>query len=168
MRERTWSEAVVLVIPTAKQRAGGETSAAPADMPCGQPRRPPPQATVCVNAMSEHPVIAGYRGLDSAEAVALGALLARALGEPLVLAGAYRYEPAALSARALTAPDNTRRATRPERAATARDFAGPGIDVRQEVVPSAGTPGALIALARTATPACSCSGATSTGGSRAR
>ena len=99
--------------------------------------------------MSEHPVIAGYRGLDSGDAVALGALLARALGEPLVLAGAYRYEPAALSARALPAPDNARRA---EAAASAlrraRDFAGPGIDVREAVVPSAGTPDALIALAR--------------------
>ena len=99
--------------------------------------------------MSEHPVIAGYRGLDSADAVGLGALLARALGEPLVLASAYRYEPAALSARALPAPDNARRA---EAAAIAlqraRDFAGPGIDVREAVIPSAGTTDALIALAR--------------------
>lgn len=99
--------------------------------------------------MSEHPVIAGYRGLDSADAVGLAALLARALGEPLVLACAYRYEPGALSARALPAPDNGRRA---EAAAAAlhraRDFAGPGIDVREEVVPAAGTTDALIGLAR--------------------
>ena len=100
-------------------------------------------------ATSEHPVIAGYRGLDSADAVGLGALLARALGQPLVLASAYRYEPAALSARALPAPDNARRAAAAATALQrARDFAGPGIDVREAVVPSAGTTAALIALAR--------------------
>ena len=99
--------------------------------------------------MSEHPVIAGYRGLDSADAVALGALLARALREPLVLAGAYRYEPAALSARAQPAPDNARRAEAAANALRrARDFAGPEIDVREAVVPSAGTTDALIGLAR--------------------
>lgn len=99
--------------------------------------------------MSEQPVIAGYRGLDSADAVGLGALLARALGAPLLLASAYRYEPAALSARALPAPDNARRA---EAAAAAlqraREFAGPGIDVRDAVVPATGTTDALIGLAR--------------------
>ena len=100
-------------------------------------------------APGEHPVIAGYRGVDSADAVGLGALLARALGESLVLAGAYRYEPAALSARALPAPGNARRAEAAANALQrARDFAGPGIDVREAVVASAGTTAALIGLAR--------------------
>lgn len=99
--------------------------------------------------MSEHPVIAGYRGLDSADAVGLGALLARALGEPLVLASAYRYEPAALSARALPAPDNARRAAAAAAALErARAFAGPGIEIRDAVVPSAGIGDALVDLAR--------------------
>ena len=54
------------------------------------------------HGMSEHPVVACYRGRDSAAAVQLGALLAGALDEPLVLAHAYRSEPFALSARAPT------------------------------------------------------------------
>lgn len=62
--------------------------------------------------MSKHPIVACYRGLDSADAVALGALLASALHEPLVLAGAYRYEPAGLSARALPSPDKAGRSRR--------------------------------------------------------
>ncbi|MEA2195351.1 MAG: hypothetical protein QOG42_1785 [Solirubrobacteraceae bacterium] len=99
--------------------------------------------------MSEHPVIACYRGLDSADAVGLGALLARALGEPLILASAYRYEAAGLSARPLPRPDNERRA---QAAAAvlrrARQFAGPGIDVREEIVPSARIADALVGLGR--------------------
>ena len=99
--------------------------------------------------MKAHPVLAGYSGLDSAAAVQLGALLARLLGEPLVLATAYRYEPAALSARALPAPENARRA---EAAAAAlhraRTFAGRDADVRELTVPAAGIPDALAGLAR--------------------
>jgi nucleotide-binding universal stress UspA family protein len=98
--------------------------------------------------VSEHPVIACYRGLDSADAVGLGALLAGALGEPLVLASAYRYEPAALSARPLPDPDNARRA---HAAATAlrraRQFAGPAVAVREEIVPAARIVDALLELA---------------------
>lgn len=98
--------------------------------------------------MSEHPVVACYRGLDSADAVALGALLAGALHEPLVLAGAYRYEPVAFSARALPAADNDRR-----QAATlaalrrARAFAGTDVEVRERAVPSLDVGDALAALA---------------------
>lgn len=99
--------------------------------------------------MSEHPVIACYRGLDSADAVGLGALLADALGEPLVLASAYRYEPAALSARALPAPDNQRRAKAAQAAVRhARQFAGFVIELREEVVPAGRVIDALIDLAR--------------------
>lgn len=59
--------------------------------------------------MREHPIVACYRGLDSANAVTLAAQLARALDEPLVLATAYRYEPAGISTRP-PAPANAGRA----------------------------------------------------------
>jgi nucleotide-binding universal stress UspA family protein len=99
--------------------------------------------------MSEHPVVACYRGLESAGAVQLGAQLARALGEPLVLAAAYPYEPACLSARALPAEDNARRASAAHAALhRARTFAGAGIEVREEVVPADGIAHTLVALAR--------------------
>ena len=99
--------------------------------------------------MSEHPVVACYRGLDSADAVQLGALLAGALDEPLVIASAYRYEPVSLSARATSASDNERRADAAESALRrARAFAGKDVEVREEVVPSAGIANALTALAR--------------------
>lgn len=95
--------------------------------------------------MSEHPVIACYRGLDSVDAVGLGALLARALGEPLVLASAYRCDPGPLSAQAL---DNQRRAKAAGAALLrARRFAGPGIDVREEVVSAVRIIDALAELA---------------------
>lgn len=99
--------------------------------------------------MSEHPVVACYRGLDSLDTVGLGALLAQALDEPLMLASAYRYEPAGLSARALPPPDNERRAKAAAVALRrARQFAGSGIDIREEIVPAAGIADALVALAR--------------------
>jgi nucleotide-binding universal stress UspA family protein len=98
--------------------------------------------------MSEHPVVACYRGLDSADAVQLGALLARALHEPLVLAGAYRYEPVGLSARALPAPDNIRRQDATEASLhRARAFAGSDVEVREEIVPSVDVVDALTTLA---------------------
>ena len=99
--------------------------------------------------MSEHPVIACYRGLDSADAVGLGALLADALGEPLMLASAYRYDPAALSAQALPPPDNERRAKAAAAALRrARQFVGPEVDVREEIVPAVRIIDALAELAR--------------------
>jgi len=99
-------------------------------------------------AAGEHPVIACYRGLDSADAVQLAALLAAALGEPLVLASAYRYEPAGLSARALPAPDNSRRAAAAQAALRrAHAFSGTDIEIRERVLPSAGVVEALVALA---------------------
>ncbi|MGH2942875.1 MAG: universal stress protein [Solirubrobacteraceae bacterium] len=98
--------------------------------------------------MSGHPVVACYRGLDSVDAVQLGALLAGALHEPLVLASAYRYEPESLSARVLP-PDNSRRAVAAQAALRrARTFAGTDIEVRGQIVPSIGVADALIALAR--------------------
>jgi len=66
----------------------------------------------------EHPIVACYRGRDSADAVMLGALLAGALHEPLILATAYRYEPVGFSARPLQAPPtNLARAMRSTRCA---------------------------------------------------
>jgi nucleotide-binding universal stress UspA family protein len=98
--------------------------------------------------MTEHPVVACYRGLDSADAVALGALLAAAIDEPLVLASAYHYEPAGLSARALPAPDNARRADAATAALRrARTFAGRDVEVRERVIAAAGTADSLAALA---------------------
>lgn len=99
--------------------------------------------------MSEHPVVACYRGLDSADAVELGAMLARTLGEPLVIAHAYRYEPAGLSARPLPAPDNARRAKAAKATLRrARAFADPDVEVRERIVPSTGVVDALATLAR--------------------
>jgi nucleotide-binding universal stress UspA family protein len=99
--------------------------------------------------MSEHPVVACYRGLDSADGVQLGALLAGALDEPLVLAAAYHYEPVSLSASALPAAENERRAD--AAIATlrrARQFVPEGIEIREEVVPATGIAQALADLAR--------------------
>jgi len=99
--------------------------------------------------MSEHPVVACYRDLDSADAVALSALFARALDEPLILASAYQYEPVGLSARALPAPGNSRRAAGAQAALRrARAAAGTDVDVREQIVASTGVAGALAALAR--------------------
>jgi nucleotide-binding universal stress UspA family protein len=98
--------------------------------------------------MSEHPVVACYRGLDSADAVELGALLAATLHEPLVLAGAYRYEPVGLSARGLPEPDNARREAATRAALRrARAFAGSDVELREQVVPSLGVADGLTALA---------------------
>lgn len=98
--------------------------------------------------MSEHPVVACYRGVDSAHAVQVGTLLADALDEPLVLACAYRYEPVGLSARAQR-PDNGRRAGAARATLlAARTIAGTDVEVRQRTVPFTGIVGALTALAR--------------------
>lgn len=99
--------------------------------------------------MSERPVLACYRGLDSADAVQLGAMLARTLGEPLVIANAFRYEPVYSSARALSHADNDRR----EQAARvalhrARAFAGADVEIREEAVAATGAADALAWLAR--------------------
>jgi nucleotide-binding universal stress UspA family protein len=99
--------------------------------------------------MSEHPVVACYRGLDSADAVQLGAQLAVALQQPLVLARAYSYDPVALSARAIPAPDNARRAKAAQAALRrARAFTqGADIEIREQIVPSTSVADALVDLA---------------------
>jgi nucleotide-binding universal stress UspA family protein len=99
--------------------------------------------------MREHPIVACYRGLDSAPAVRLGVQLARALHEPLVLAGAYRYDPVALSARPLPDNANDLRAVAAQSVLRpAYAFVPAGIEVREQVVPSSGIAGALVELAR--------------------
>ncbi len=99
--------------------------------------------------MSEHPVVACYRGLDSADAVQLGALLASALGEPLVIAGAYRYEPASLTAVQPEPRDNARRASATGAAVRrARRFAGADVEIRELIVPSTDVAEGLRAVAR--------------------
>jgi nucleotide-binding universal stress UspA family protein len=98
--------------------------------------------------MTEHPIVACYRGLDSADAVQLGARLASALQEPLVLACTYRYEPVAHSARALPAPDNERRAEAARTALQRAHLFVPGdVDLREEVIASTHVAGGLIELA---------------------
>jgi nucleotide-binding universal stress UspA family protein len=99
--------------------------------------------------VSERPIVACYRGLDSIDAVQLGARLAATLHEPLVLASAYRYDPAGLSARAMPDADNERRAVAAQ-TALRRAYAviPPDVDVRERIVPSTGIHDALIELAR--------------------
>lgn len=88
--------------------------------------------------MAEHPVIACYRGPDSAAALQLAAALAAALREPLVLAVAYRYEPVALSAVQVPPAINDRRAIAAEDALRrARRIVGPATDVRDVIVAAA-------------------------------
>jgi nucleotide-binding universal stress UspA family protein len=99
--------------------------------------------------VNDHPIVACYRDLDSADAVTLGAMLASAIDLPLVLAHAYRYEPIAHSARALPAPANDRRAAAAQQALRrARTFAGADVEISERAVPSARIADALVDLAR--------------------
>jgi nucleotide-binding universal stress UspA family protein len=76
-------------------------------------------------------------------------MLASAIGLSLVLANAYRYEPIALSARALPAPDNDRRATAARQALRrARAFARADVEISEWAVPSARIADALVDMAR--------------------
>jgi nucleotide-binding universal stress UspA family protein len=110
---------------------------------------PVPQLVTPDAAISEHPVVACYRGLDSLDAVQLGAQLATALDEPLVIATAYDYEPVTLSARALPPADNERRAQAARAGLErARGIVGTDVDVREQVIPAAGIESALSGLAR--------------------
>src|SRR4051812_18417232 len=99
--------------------------------------------------MAEHPVIACYRGPDSVGALQLAAALAEALGQPLVLATAYRYEPVALGARPLPSPaDDRRAAAAAEALQRAHELLGATSAVRQEVVPARDVAEGLADLAR--------------------
>jgi len=98
--------------------------------------------------MAAHPVVAGYSGPDSVGAVQLGAALATALSQPLVLATAYRYNPVALSARPLPSDSNERRFEGAEaKVRRARSLVAAGLEVRDEVIPAEGVPEALASLA---------------------
>jgi nucleotide-binding universal stress UspA family protein len=99
--------------------------------------------------VGEHPVIACYRGADSADAVVLAALLAGALDEPLVLAGTYEDEPVGLSLGGLPAADNDGRANAARALLQpARELVAAGTHVRQMVVPATDAGQALAGLAR--------------------
>lgn len=99
--------------------------------------------------MADHPVVACYRGPDSSGAVQLGALLAAAVHQPLVVASAYRYEPAALTPRATPARGNDVRFDAAQaRIERAERLVPDGIEVRERVVPAEGVREALADLAR--------------------
>jgi nucleotide-binding universal stress UspA family protein len=99
--------------------------------------------------MGDHPVIAGYCGLDSSGAVQLGALLAAAIHQRLVVASAYHYEPLTLSARAVpTAWNEVRFDTAERRVHRAERLVPTGVDVDERVVPAEDIPEALADLSR--------------------
>ena len=99
--------------------------------------------------MAEHPVIACYRGPDSAGALQLASTLADALGQPLVLAAAYRYEPVALGASPRpSAADDRRAAAAQDAVERAHELLGATTEVRQEVVAAQDVATGLADLAR--------------------
>lgn len=101
--------------------------------------------------MADHPVVAGYRGPDSAEAVRLGAQLAAAVGEPLIVASAYRYEPVAITPGVIVTSSNDLRYDVAERRVEqALRLVPAGVDARSDVVPAEDTPKALTDLAHEA------------------
>lgn len=99
--------------------------------------------------MSEHPIVACYRGLDSPDAVRFGALVARALDEPFMLVGAYVSEPVGFSASMAPMSASSPRAGLAQATLRrAHAYAGNQIEVREQTVPSVGVAEALIQLAR--------------------
>lgn len=100
--------------------------------------------------MPDNPVIACYGGRDSVGAVQLAATFAELLEQPLVLAAAYRYEPVALSARALPNDLNVRRFDAAQAALdrARRLIPSVAVEVCERVVPADGVPAALADLAR--------------------
>lgn len=82
-----------------------------------------------------HPVIACWRGPESQAAVEYAATMAVALGQPLMLASAYDYEPVSMSSRIV--PTEASQASY-ERAAEglelARFIAGPGLDISEHTL----------------------------------
>jgi nucleotide-binding universal stress UspA family protein len=101
--------------------------------------------------MAGNPVIACYRGPDSAGALQLGAALATALRRPLLLAVAYEYEPVALSAVPVPPADAERRAEAAhDTARRARRLVGDGVVVREAVVAAQDIAVGLADLARNA------------------
>jgi nucleotide-binding universal stress UspA family protein len=99
--------------------------------------------------MPEHPVLACYRGPDSVGALQLAAALSATLGQPLVLASAYAYEPVALGVGALPSDANALRFDAAQAAVgRAHRLLGGATEVRERVVPAEGIPEALADLAR--------------------
>ena len=97
--------------------------------------------------MGEHPVIACYHGADSSEAVQVGALVAARTRQPLVIASAFRYEPAARSARVGDEENSRRFDAAGARVQRAMRLVPDGVEVRDRVLPAEGIAVALIDLA---------------------
>lgn len=97
----------------------------------------------------DHPVVVCAHGADSSGAVQLGALLAQAVHQRLVLTSAYRYDPIALGASPLPPPANTSRFARAvSRIEHAERLVPRGVTVEERPVPAEHVPEALVDLAR--------------------
>ena len=93
--------------------------------------------------------MACYDGPDSSGAVQLGALLAAAVQQPLILACAYAYDPVALSAQVTSAQGNDARFDAAQhRVERAERLVPDSVKVRSVVVPAEGVPQALADFAR--------------------
>jgi nucleotide-binding universal stress UspA family protein len=101
--------------------------------------------------MAEHPVVACYRNSDSASAVNLGARLAAAVHQPLLLVSAYDYEPVALTPGVIpTSFNDVRFDAAQTQVDHARELVPEGVAVRQDVIPAEGVPEALADVAHEA------------------
>jgi len=101
--------------------------------------------------MADHPVVACSRGPDSAEAVRLGARLAAAVGQPLLIASAYRYEPVVLTPGVIATSSNALRYDVAEaRVDEAVRSVPAAVEARGEIVPAEDIPRALVDLAHEA------------------
>ncbi|HEU4975268.1 MAG TPA: universal stress protein [Baekduia sp.] len=100
------------------------------------------------SARSDHPVVVCAHGADSSGAVQLGATLAAAAGQRLVLASAYRYEPVGLGASPLPSPLNEVRFDRAvAQIERAERLIPHGVKVDERPIPAEDVPEALVGLA---------------------
>jgi nucleotide-binding universal stress UspA family protein len=99
--------------------------------------------------VADHPVVACSSGPDSSGAVELGARLAAALHQSLVVASAYRYEPVAFGPRPVpTRWNEVRFDAAQARVERAERLVPAGVEVHERVVPAEDVAEALAALAR--------------------
>lgn len=98
-----------------------------------------------------NPVVVCWRGPESDPAVRLGIVLAQTLHQPLILATAYDYEPAALTSAITVSDDNAERQEQAEAALQrVRQVVEPRLEARLEALPAIDIATALTDLARTA------------------
>ncbi len=96
-----------------------------------------------------NPVVVCWRGPESDPAVRLGIVLAQTLSEPLLLATAYDYEPAALTSAITAAEGNEERQEQAEAALRRVEAAvEPRLEARMQALPAIDVPTALGDLAR--------------------